>query len=296
MGIEHWRREIEGQRNKKYTTMRYTEEMMLRSKSGYCMPFKEQSGKEVAITLGYGEQKHPATGETFFHHGVDFSVNHYPLSAVASGMVAAVGSDGKHGVFQTIRYGKYEVTYRHLANVYANFGEPVVAGQTVSLSSDLLHIEASFDGEEINPIEFLTMLYGNIQAVKHCGKVGAIDMEDLNAYISTKYDDEKEKIEALMMRYLPLYFSDLRQGQYVLPAHTEQSLRNIFSLGSMKRYFFEVIPCMSNPLGISQRSIPLASKVQNLLIGDFLEYLALKHSIYLSAVGEIVKKKKNMTD
>ena len=276
--------------------MRYTEEMMLRSKSGYCMPFEEQPGKEVAMTLGYGEQKHPATGETFFHHGVDFSVNHYPLSAVASGMVSAVGSDGKHGVFQTIRYGKYEVTYRHLANVYANFGEPVEAGQTVSLSSDLLHIETRFDGEEINPIEFLTMLYGNIKAVKHCGKMGAMDMEDFNADISTKYDADKEKIETLMMRYLPLYFSDLRQGQYVLPVHTEQSLRNIFSLGAMKRYFFEVIPSMSNPLGISQRSIPLASKVQNLLIGDFLEYLALKHSIYLSTIGEIVKKKKNMTD
>jgi murein DD-endopeptidase MepM/ murein hydrolase activator NlpD len=63
-------------------------------------------------------------------------VSHYPLAAVASGTVSGVGSDGKHGIYQTIRYGKYEVTYAHLANVYANFGEPVVAGQTVSLSSE----------------------------------------------------------------------------------------------------------------------------------------------------------------
>ena len=55
--------------------MQYTEEMILQSKSGYCMPFEEQPGKEVAMTLGYGEQTHPSTGEKFFHHGLDFMVN-----------------------------------------------------------------------------------------------------------------------------------------------------------------------------------------------------------------------------
>ena len=95
------------------------------------------------------------------------------------------------------------------------------------------------------------MLYGKIQAVKHCGKMGAIDMEEFNADVSTKYDDDKEKIEALMMRYLPLYFSDLRQGQYVLPVHTEQSLRNIFSLGAMKRYFL---------FAVDQTTLPFADE------------------------------------
>lgn len=69
--------------------MQYTEEMILQSKSGYCMPFEEQPGKEVAMTLGYGEQTHPTTGEKFFHHGLDFMVSHYPLSAVASNRVGS---------------------------------------------------------------------------------------------------------------------------------------------------------------------------------------------------------------
>ena len=64
--------------------MRYTEEMILRSSSGYCMPFEEPTKQDVQMSLGYGEQKHPVTGETFFHHGIDFSVNHYLLSAVQS--------------------------------------------------------------------------------------------------------------------------------------------------------------------------------------------------------------------
>lgn len=271
--------------------MQYTEEMILQSKSGYCMPFEEQPGKEVAMTLGYGEQIHPSTGEKFFHHGLDFMVNHYPLSAVASGTVSGVGSDSIHGIYQTIRYGKYEVTYGHLANVYANFGEPVVAGQAVSLSSDRLHISVKFDGEELNPLEFLTMLYGNIKALKHQGRIGAIDIDDFDMNIATQYDNDREEIESLMLRYLPLYMDDLRHGQYALSPHREQSLRNIFSLGAMKRYFFEVMPSMSNPLGISQRSVPLACKVQNLLIGDFLDYLALRHNVFLSTLNEVLKKK-----
>ena len=53
--------------------MHYTQEMILHSDSGYCMPFEERNG-EVTMSLGYGKQKHPHTGESFFHHGVDFKV------------------------------------------------------------------------------------------------------------------------------------------------------------------------------------------------------------------------------
>jgi hypothetical protein len=49
------------------------------------MPFEEPIKQDVQMSLGYGEQKNPVTGETFFHHGIDFSVNHYLLSAVATG-------------------------------------------------------------------------------------------------------------------------------------------------------------------------------------------------------------------
>ena len=97
--------------------MKYTEEMILHSDSGYCMPFEEPQGKDVEMSLGYGEQVHPATGEKFFHHGIDFNVRCYMLSAVASGIVSGVGNDPVHGICQTVRYGGYEVTsvsYTHL--------------------------------------------------------------------------------------------------------------------------------------------------------------------------------------
>ena len=260
--------------------MKYTEEMILHSESGYCMPFEEPQGKEVEMTLGYGEQTDPGTGKPFFHHGIDFNARYYRLSAVASGIVSGVGNDPVHGICQTIRYGEYEVTYGHLSNVFAQFGQRVKAGQTVALSGDRLHVEARFKGEELNPLEFLTMLYGNIRALRQAGGHETAAFPDLKMTVKTDYDKDKREIEELMLRFLPYYMEDLQRGAYVLPEHTEQSLRHIFTMGAMREYFYENMPSMANPLGLGHKSIPLVSKVQNLLIADFLHYLALRHNVY----------------
>ena len=87
--------------------MEYTQEMNLLSKSGYCMPFEERNG-QVQITLGYGKQTHPHSGEEFFHHGVDFKTDRYLLAALADGTVSGIGSTPTHGLYQIVRYGKYK--------------------------------------------------------------------------------------------------------------------------------------------------------------------------------------------
>lgn len=270
--------------------MKYTEEMILHSESGYSMPFEEPQGKDVELSLGYGEQADPATGEKFFHHGIDFNIRCYMLSAIASGIVSGVGNDPAHGICQTIRYGEYEVTYGHLSNVFAQFGQRVKAGQTVALSGDRLHLEVRFKGEELNPIEFLTMLYGNIRAMRQAAGRDTAGFSDLEMTLQTDYEKDKREIEELMLRFLPHYMEDLQRGAYTLPGHTEQSLRNIFTMGAMKEYFYERMPSMANPLGLGHKAMPLACKVQNLLIGDFLNYLALRHDVYLSTMGGNVKK------
>ena len=270
--------------------MKYTEEMILHSESGYCMPFEEPQGKDVELSLGYGEQTDSATGEKFFHHGIDFNVRCYMLSAIASGIVSGVGNDPVHGICQTIRYGAYEVTYGHLSNVFVQFGQRVKAGQTVALSGEKLHLEVRFKGEELNPLEFLTMLYGNIRAMRQAGGYDTDSSFDSGMALQTDYEKDKREIEGLMLRFLPYYMEDLRRGAYKLPEHTEQSLRHIFTMGAMKEYFYENMPSMSNPLGLGHKAMPLACKVQNLLIGDFLNYLALRHDVYLSTMGGDVKK------
>lgn len=271
--------------------MKYTEEMILQSDSGYCMPFEEQQGKDVELSLGYGEQTDPVTGEKFFHHGIDFNVRCYMLSALASGIVSGVGNDSGHGICQTIRYGEYEVTYGNLSNVFAQFGQRVKAGQTVALSGDKLHMTVRFKGEELNPLEFLTMLYGNIQAMRQAGGHETDYPSGVEMELGTDYDRDKREIEELMLRFLPHYMEDLRHGAYTLPRNTEQSLRHIFTVGAMKEYFYEIMPSMANPLGLGHKAMPLACKVQNLLIADFLHYLALRHDVYLSTAGSDIKKK-----
>lgn len=270
--------------------MKYTEEMILHSESGYCMPFEEPRGKDVELSLGYGEQADPATGEKFFHHGIDFNVRCYTLCAVASGIVSGVSNDPALGICQTIRYGQYEVTYGQLSNVFAQFGQRVKAGQMVSLSGDKLHLEVRFKGEELNPLEFLTMLYGNIRALRQAGGHETTASPDMEMTLKTDYEKDKREIEELMLRFLPHYMEDLQHGAYTLPEHTEQSLRHIFTMGAMKEYFYENMPSMANPLGLGHKALPLACKVQNLLIADFLHYLVLRHDVYLSTMGGDVKK------
>ena len=271
--------------------MKYTQEMILQSPSGYCMPFEERD-KDVEMSLGYGRQTHPQTGVEFFHHGVDFSAPHYLLSAVASGTVSGIGSDKGHGAYQVISYGDYEVTYRHLSNILAGFGEDVLAGQTVAVSGELLHMETRYKGEEIDPIEFLTMIYGNIRSLER--RKTAFDEQDLAAIaegVRTRYDKDREEIEKLMLRFFPAYLSDLGSGAYALPQQTELALRNILTMASARNYFFEAMPSMENPMGLGRRSVPLAAKVQNLLVSDFLNYLALIHGTYPSTWDDGVKKK-----
>ena len=188
--------------------MKYSQEMILKSPSGYCMPFEERD-REVVMSLGYGKQTNPQTGLEFFHHGVDFAAPHYLLSAVASGTVSGIGTDSVHGTYQVIRYGDYEVTYGHLSNILAGYGERVRAGQTVSVSGDLLHMETKYKGEELDPIEFLTMIYGNIRSLER--RNAGMESDDISAIaegLHTRYDRDAEEIEELMLRFFPAEHPD----------------------------------------------------------------------------------------
>lgn len=103
--------------------------MILHSPSGYCMPFEEENNKEVTLSTGYGEQQDALTGETYFHHGITFNAHHRPLVAVASGTVSGIGNDKGRGLYLIIRYGKYEVTYAGLSNLFVRFGQAVKPGR-----------------------------------------------------------------------------------------------------------------------------------------------------------------------
>ena len=270
--------------------MKYTQEMILHSPSGYCMPF-EAEGKEVELLSGYGKMSDAESGTETFNHGVDFNAPRTLLASIATGTVSGIGTDAVHGAYQVIRYGDYEVTYSHLSNIFVGYGKAVKAGQTVSVSDDRLHMEVRYKGEELNPIEFLTMIYGNIRSIEKQSKpFDVMEFDTIDTDFTTRYDADKEEIERLMLRFFPAYMSDLNSGNYSLPTRTEHMLRGVMTRASMKNYFFETMPSMENPMGLGRKSIPLAEKIQNLLIEDFLAYLALKHNTFLSTWGDEVKK------
>ena len=264
--------------------MKYTKEMFLQSATGYCMPYSADECEPVPI-LGYGEQVHPQTKEKFFHHGMDLTANGATLLAVASGTVTGLGSDPIHEGYVKIRYGNYEVEYGHVTEIYVGFGMEVAAGQQVAKSGNILHIGVRFDGEEVDPADFLAMLYQN------CMSSGMVGDGNTGIEVPSAYAKDMDEIASLMSRYLPLYMDELRKGSYRPSEQTEKALQNVFVQSARKNYYFETLPSVTNPLGLSDRSVPLASKVQDLIIGDFLNYLAVRHSVFLSTWDESQKKK-----
>ena len=139
--------------------------MILRSPSGYAMPFYPEEGKDIDVIARYGAY-YDKYGTEHHNPGVDFKMKFNPLYAIASGSVMSV-----------------------------------VAMQAVALSTDRLHIEVSFDGNELDPIEFLTMLYGNVKAT--AGN-GGIDIQQQG--LANGYENDANEIIRLMIRYLPKYF------------------------------------------------------------------------------------------
>ena len=73
-----------------------TQDMLLESASGFMMPFAATEDQEIQISLGFGEQTHPATGKTFNHRGVDIIAHDLPLFAIATGTVVGAGTDAIH--------------------------------------------------------------------------------------------------------------------------------------------------------------------------------------------------------
>ena len=270
--------------------MENKETLFLESASGFMMPFESNDDASSVLTLGYGEQTHPYTGEKFNHSGIDFAVKEKPLFAIATGIVSGIGNDAVHDNYVNVRYGNYDVKYGHIKESYVNYGMAVQAGEQIAASGDFLHIGVKCKGVEMDPMEFLAMIYGNVLQLTAMGMKTRPVIENLGVNVKTRYDKDMDDISEMMLRYLPSFFNDLMQGTYACSSRFEQSLRNIFAQVASKNYFFERVPYIGNPLGLSSRAEPLISKVQNLLIEEFLQYSALKKNAFIPSWGENEKK------
>lgn len=279
----------------------YNPSMNLYSPSGYAMPFELPEPCPLVITLGYGDQQHPVTGEKFFHHGVDFKVSpHTWLKALATGIVSGISTNNRKGFQITVNYRNYaagdnssfDVTYSHIREVVGGFGRNVKAGDNIAVCDGLLHVEVRFNGEEVNPLEFLTMVRDNLMMQEQKAMTGSNpEMATLDFPVSTPYDAQQPEIDQMYTRFFGRYMADLLSNRYRVPGSTEAALRSVLAEGAAAGVYYEHAPSMLNPLGLGERSLGIIGRVQTLLIHDFLNYLALIHGVFLSSMTEIEKKK-----
>lgn len=269
--------------------MDYTRDIYFYSNSGYAMPFKEDE-KPVEILLGFGKQKHPRTGEEFWHNGWDIKAPDYMLLALGTGIVAGVITDEDKKMSVIIRYGEYDVLYRHLKHVIVTVGDNVVAGTKVGVSHRFFHLGVKHNKEYINPEDLLSVIYANYLTYMQVESGNTeVPVNGMNA--STPYDEKSEEIENLMERYLPQMFGDIFRGKYAVPKQKEEQLRGIFRKASDQNIYGEEARTVINPGGIGRRGLSIIEEFQFFFITFFLGFISQRYGIFLSGTDEDTKKK-----
>ena len=118
---------------------------------------------EGRISSPFGLRRHPITGETQFHAGVDIAAaTGAPIRSVGDGTVVFSGAQRGYGntVIVEHRDGTRSVYAHNQENLVAE-GDSVQAGQTIGLVGSTgrstgphLHFEIRREGENINPFRY----------------------------------------------------------------------------------------------------------------------------------------------
>lgn len=119
---------------------------------------------EGKITSGYGNRRHPVSGRSDFHNGVDMAAPHGTrIRAAASGTVSFAGWMGGYGRVVIIDHGNnYETLYAHNSQVLVNEGQRVNRGSSIArigtsgvATGPHVHFEIHQNGSHQNPMNFL---------------------------------------------------------------------------------------------------------------------------------------------
>lgn len=269
--------------------MDYTRDIYFYSNSGYAMPFKEDD-KPVEVLLGFGKQKHPRTGEEFLHNGWDIKAPDYMLLALGTGIVAGVMTDEDKKMTLTIRYGEYDVIYRHLKHVIVGVGDNVVAGTKVGVSHRFFHLGVKHNGEYLNPEDLLSVIYANYLTYMQVEN-GNTEVPVNGMNVNTPYDEKHEELEMLMEKYLPQMFGEILKGRYAVPKAKEEQLRGIFHRAASDNIYGEQPRTVVNPGGLGMRGLSIIEEFQFFFITFFLGFISQRFGIFLSGTDEETKKK-----
>ncbi len=269
--------------------MEFSQDAFLSSSSGYALPFSSKAYPQATFIKDYGPEE-----DGSLNKGLDFKTfpGNYHLLGLADGKVVGISTTDDGKLSQTIRYGEfYDVLYGNLNQALYVPGQRVKAGDVVALSGKTFHIEVTYKGEQMDPKDFLRMLLGNVKGVDLAVSSLMAEDEDPEMDVPTKYDDCKDEILSMMMRFLPDMFKEIYRGKFKPADHDVQALENVLSLSNIKNIFFEKLPSLSNPFGLGEKAIPYIAKAMQIVIEIFLGFMALRHEMFPSSFDDDSKKK-----
>ncbi|MFE5137183.1 peptidoglycan DD-metalloendopeptidase family protein [Streptomyces fagopyri] len=126
----------------------------------------------LVISSPFGSRKHPLTGVTKLHTGVDFAApRNAPVSAARQGLVVFAGMTKAYGNRVVIDHGtlggrRLETTYSHMSSLLVGAGQSVETGAALGFvgSTGLstgphLHFEVLVDGAYTDPMPWLAVAH-----------------------------------------------------------------------------------------------------------------------------------------
>jgi murein DD-endopeptidase MepM/ murein hydrolase activator NlpD len=118
------------------------------------------------ISSDYGNRKHPKTGKTSFHHGVDLAGTWQEnVRVTAPGTVIYAGTEGSFGKVVRVKHDFGIITtYAHLARITVKLGDYIgenhvigKMGNTGRSAGAHLHYEIRINNKSIDPVKFMTV-------------------------------------------------------------------------------------------------------------------------------------------
>jgi murein DD-endopeptidase MepM/ murein hydrolase activator NlpD len=119
------------------------------------------------VSMAFGQNVHPITGQWYIHKGMDFSTYRSgdPVIATANGQVVTVGYDSSFGnnVIIKHKHGMY-TRYAHLSTIRVKKGQHVsqrdiigTIGNTGVTTGPHLHYEVHIGSDVVDPAKYVTM-------------------------------------------------------------------------------------------------------------------------------------------
>jgi len=119
------------------------------------------------ITMYFGHNRHPFTGQYYIHRGIDISTfrSGDPIVATANGQVVNVEFAGDYGNNIVIRHKHGHYTrYAHLLSARVRLGQRVQQGEVIGFIGNTglstgphLHYEVQIGADVVDPYRYMTM-------------------------------------------------------------------------------------------------------------------------------------------